>query len=106
MGPVQPGSLIESFGVPAGAELYPTKAAGYWLMIEGLTPGPHTLQFGGSSDAFTPAPNCCSNSEVPAFSVDVTDNIFVPEPAAAFLLLPGLTGLVAFSLVTRRRVEG
>lgn len=106
MGPVQPGSLIESIGVPAGAELYPTKAAGYWLMITGLTPGPHTLHFGGNSEAFTPEQNCCSNYEVPAFSVDVTDNIFVPEPAAAFLLLPGLTDLVAFSLVTRRRVEG
>jgi hypothetical protein len=106
MGPTQAGSLIESLGVPEGAELSPTKSAGYWLMIDGLTPGPHTLHFGGSSSAFTPENNCCTTSEIPAFSVDVTDNIFVAEPASSLLLLSGLMGLFALSLVARGKVEG
>jgi hypothetical protein len=106
MGPTQAGSLIASFGVPVGAELYPTKAAGYWLMIDGLAPGSHTLHFGGSSDAFTPDANCCTTSEIPAFSTDVTDNIFIPEPASALLILPGLIGLSALRLARRERAGG
>jgi len=90
MGPVQAGSMVEAFGVPAGAELYPTKVAGYWLMIEGLAPGPHTLHFGGSSEGFTPDDNCCTTFPIAAFSTDITANIVVvPEPNAALLILPG-----------------
>lgn len=48
MGPTQPGSLAEAIGGAVGVELSPTKASGYWLMVEGLKPGPHTLEFGGS----------------------------------------------------------
>lgn len=103
-GPVQAGSLIASLGVPVGADLSPTKSAGYWLMVEDLPPGLHTLNFGGSSDAFTPAANCCTNSEIPASSVDVTDVISVKvlEPASAFLLLPGFIGLLALTVLGRK----
>lgn len=95
LGPTQAGSWIESLGVPAGAELFPSKAAGYWLMIEGLSPGPHTLRFGGSSVAFTPGANCCTNGAFPAFSQDTTANItVVPEPASALLILSGLLGML------------
>jgi len=86
---------ITSLGVPAGAELFPSKAAGYWLMIDGLSPGPHTLRFGGSSVAFTPGANCCTNGAFPAFSQDTTANITaVPEPASALLILSGLLGML------------
>jgi hypothetical protein len=105
MGPTQAGSLIASLGVPVGAELNPTKAAGYWLMIDGLAPGPHALHFGGSSDAFTPDANCCTTSQIPAFATDTTANISVPEPASALLILPGLMGLFALRLARRERVE-
>jgi hypothetical protein len=63
MGPVQPGSLIESFGLADGTVLSPTKSVGYWLMITGLSPGEHTLEFGGI--------------EKNGFSVHVTDHITV-----------------------------
>lgn len=52
-GPTQPGSFIESLGVPTGDDIFPTKAAGYWLMVEGLTPGPHELHFGSSANGFS-----------------------------------------------------
>ena len=103
MGPTQVGSLVESFDPRlVGAELSPTKAAGYWLMIDGLAPGPHTLQFGGSSNAFTPDANCCTTFEIPAFATDNTANIsIVPEPAPALLILPGLLSLLALRLARR-----
>ncbi len=106
-GPVQAGSLIASEGVPVGADLVPTKSAGYWLMIEDLAPGLHTLNFGGSSDAFTPAMNCCTNGEIPAFSNDLTDvtSVTASEPASAFLLLPGFIGLLALTLLGRRKAR-
>jgi hypothetical protein len=64
MGPVQPGSLIESLGIAAaGTVLSPAKSVGYWLMITGLSPGEHTLEFGGT--------------EKNGFSVHVTDHITV-----------------------------
>jgi hypothetical protein len=48
MGPTQLGSLAEQIGEPLGVDLSPTKSSGYWLMVEGLAPGQHTLEFGGS----------------------------------------------------------
>lgn len=103
MGPTQSGSLAELLGIPAGAELTPSKAAGYWLMIEGLTPGQHTLQFGGSSGAFIPDVNCCTNFPISAFSTDNTANITVavPEPGSSLLTLAGLIGLFALCLARR-----
>jgi hypothetical protein len=100
MGPTQADSVIASFGVPVGAELFPTKAAGYWLMIEGLSPGPHTLHFGGSSNAFTPGANCCNTVEIAAFSTDTTAHI-VPEPAAWLVIIPGF--VLVFGMCLARR---
>jgi len=48
MGPVKEASLLASLGVPAGTLTETTKAVGYWLMIDGLPKGEHTLDFGGS----------------------------------------------------------
>jgi len=101
MGPSQVGSVVASSGVPVGAELFASKAAGSWLMIEGLSPGPHTLHFGGSSDAFTPGANCCTTSEISAFSTDTTAHI-VPEPAAWLVIVPGLVVVFGISFARRR----
>jgi hypothetical protein len=50
MGKVQEGSLLDKrLRVPVGTDLSTTKSAGYWLMVEGLTPGAHTLDFGGTA---------------------------------------------------------
>lgn len=103
MGPTQAGSLVEAFGVPAGAELTPSKAAGYWLMIDGLARGQHTLHVGGSSAGFTPEPNCCTNFPIAAFSQDNTLTItVVPEPASAIL---ALSGLLVLLLAVRRQAR-
>jgi hypothetical protein len=45
----QPGSLLEGVGLPPEDDLYPSRGSGYWLMVEGLTPGEHTISFGGTS---------------------------------------------------------
>jgi hypothetical protein len=63
MGTVRPNTFATEIGAPIGAELTPTLVAGYYLMIEGLSPGQHTLEFGGSTNT--------------GFSVDVVDHIKV-----------------------------
>jgi hypothetical protein len=63
MGETQAGSLIAWLGAPVGAELYPTKSSGYWLMVSGLEPGEHILSFGGGLST--------------GFSTAVTDHITV-----------------------------
>jgi len=96
-GPAQPGSIAASGGVTVGDDLYPNEAAGYWLMIDGLSLGEHTVEFGGSSDVFTPDSNCCTNFPFGPYNVDVTANIdVVPEPSTALLTLAGIIGLIAF----------
>jgi hypothetical protein len=55
-GTPEPDSLLE--GLLAGLvapddDLFPTRAAGYWLMIKGLDPGEHEIHVGGTlSDGF------------------------------------------------------
>jgi hypothetical protein len=51
-----------------GQELNPTLATGYYLMIEGLSPGQHTLEFGGST---------FDSSTNTSFSTHVVDHIKV-----------------------------
>jgi hypothetical protein len=71
MGPTRPDSVAADFGVPVGTDLSPSKGTGYWIVVDGLAKGDHTLEFGGHT-AFT----------VPGFApVDLTvhtkDNIHV-----------------------------
>jgi len=49
LGTVQPGSVAQAFGL--SGELAPSKSDGYWAVIQGLAPGSHTIDFGGSSNA-------------------------------------------------------
>lgn len=91
MGPSQPGSLLEAIGLPAGTDASPAKSGGYWLMIDGLSPGPHELHFGASS-----------HSSGQNFSTETTASInVVPIPPALPLIGSALAALV---LVRRRRV--
>jgi hypothetical protein len=48
MGTVVDHTVAAALGAPIGAELTPSKSAGYWLVVDGLAPGGHTLDFGGS----------------------------------------------------------
>lgn len=68
MGPTELGSLAEAIGAPVGVALSLTKASGYWLMVEGLAPGPHTLEFGGTLST--------------GFSSMTTDHIVVVAPGS------------------------
>jgi hypothetical protein len=99
-GLVQSGTIGASTGEPVGNDLFPNEAAGYWLMVEDLSGGEHTIDFGGYSAQFTPAANCCTNFPIGPSAPDITWNVdVIPEPASALLLLPGLIG----ALCCRRR---
>ena len=54
LGTLQADSLADALqffpGVEPGTELTPAKAAGWYLMIEGLDRGEHELRFGGGID--------------------------------------------------------
>jgi hypothetical protein len=54
-GEAEPGSLLDAIDdeAPPGDDFFPSRAAGYWLMIKGLDRGEHELHFGGTrSDGF------------------------------------------------------
>lgn len=105
-GPVQAGSYATvSFGLPVGFDLSPSKSAGYWLMITGLSPGVHQLDFGGSSNAFEIPPNCCDSGTFPASTTETINTITVttPEPASVWSMLLGVLGLSVFRSVRRTR---
>ena len=71
-------------GLVAAGTYGPTAQDGYWLMLT-LTPGQHTISFGGTSDSFT---NVYS----------VIDHInVVPIPAAVWLFGSALAGFGVFS---------
>ena len=74
-----------AFGLPEGD--YDVVSDGYWVALDGLAPGAHTLVFSGMT---------------PSFTLEVTDNISaVPEPETFGLVLLGLLAAVG----TRRRVN-
>jgi hypothetical protein len=50
-----PGSLLDESlpELPPEENLDPSLASGYWLMIEGLTPGQHTITVSGTAGGVT-----------------------------------------------------
>ena len=95
-GVAQPGTalvaLYASFGIDiVGQDISPSLASGYYAMVTGLSPGAHTIIYGGSSTAFGP------------FDYQVTASInviAVPEPETYALMLAGMA-VVAWA--ARRR---
>ena len=95
-----------SAGFPPGTYT-DANADGYWVMLEPLDVGTHTIHFGGTSVEFTGPDPVVS---VPSFSVEVTDNVTVvdgstviPLPPAALGALPVLAGLWGSVQWRRRR---
>jgi hypothetical protein len=68
------GTLATDFyGVaPPNTALDPSKAGGYWLMIDNLSQGEHTLHFAASWNSYTLK---FDHFTVPAGSLEVTDHI-------------------------------
>jgi hypothetical protein len=79
MGTVRPNTVAtELFGNGViGLELTPTKATGYYLMIEGLSPGQHTLEFGGSAQGFFGTVDASGSPTFASVSTHVVDHITV-----------------------------
>jgi hypothetical protein len=79
-------------GFPAGTYT-DANSSGFWLLLPPLSPGDHTLNFGGSVNALTtPGPNGIT---FPAYSINVTDRLHVvPLPRAALAALPMLLAIV------------
>lgn len=86
-------ALYGSFGIDiVGEDIAPSLVYGYYVMVTGLSAGPHTVVYGGSTDAFG------------GFSYQVTAHInvgAVPVPGALGMLAAGMGGLVP--LARRRR---
>jgi hypothetical protein len=65
-GLAQPGSMLKTFvldyELDQSEDFFPSQAAGYWLMIEHLSQGEHTLHFGGTAGTNT---------------VSITDHIYI-----------------------------
>lgn len=80
--PVTADSLAADGGAPTGIPLEPSLSRGYWLMIEGLEPGVHTIAFGSRQQLVDGV-----------LELNVVDTVFVPEPGSALLMLPALLGL-------------
>ena len=74
-------ALYEGAGLPfVGLDVAPSLAYGYYAMITDLSPGAHTLVFGGSETGFGTT-----------YSVTARINVVaVPEPATGALMLAGL----------------
>jgi len=91
-----PASLRDAFGFPTqyvGA--LDAVSDGYWVALAGLTPGQHTLVFGGTIPELAPG--------AAPFALEVTATInAVPELDTYALMLAGL-GLVSFAAHRRKR---
>lgn len=87
------------FGAVAGD--YEALSDGWWVDLSGLTPGPHTLHFGGTG-ALCVDVDCTS---LFTFTIDTNDaiTVVVPEPASLLLLLAGMANLAAVATVLKRR---
>ena len=87
---VPAGSILDEFGGAAPGDHDPTVADGFWVMLEPLPVGNHVINFVGA----------VGNPMAPDFELDVTYNIFVPEPSTLVLL--GM-GALALTVGWRRR---
>lgn len=76
-----------------GLDISPSLVSGYYAMITGLSPGEHSVIYGGSTNAFGGF----------TYQVTATINVVaVPEPETLALMLAGL-GIVSCSV--RRRIR-
>lgn len=76
------------FGAPSGV-YEPGVADGYWLLLEPLSPGTHTISFGGVSGSGFSQDNTYTISVVP------NPDTAVPEPGTTLVVALGVSGAVA-----------
>jgi hypothetical protein len=94
-------------GFPAGTYT-DANSDGYWLMLEPLSAGEHTIHFGGTSNDFGPAEG---NVLLPSFTVDVTDQVTVPGtaaiplPAGALAAMPVMAAIAGAGAWRRRQAR-
>ena len=87
---VPANNIYSSFGLSGGT--YQSVDDGYLVMLDGLTPGNHTLHWTGHFSGTPPT--------YPAFDIDMTYRVtLTPDPTAA----AGLIASAAFASIHRRR---
>jgi hypothetical protein len=96
--------VANSTGFPPGTYT-DSNSDGYWIMLEPLGPGEHTLHFGGTTKDFTGPDPAIS---IASFTVDATDHVTVaatavPLPTAVVAGAPMLLAMIGFMQWRRAR---
>jgi hypothetical protein len=83
------GQLLADLGIPPG-DRFPAVSDGYWVMLSPLSPGQHTLRFGGGDGV--------------SFAVDTTAIINVQEvPEPSSLTIFAALGAIGWFAARRRK---
>jgi hypothetical protein len=102
-------AVASGFDATLGTGVYPstvmTAEDGYWMAVQPLSLGEHTLTFGGAVDFVDPGGNPLGFSASQNITYTVNVAVAAPEPGAFALAANGLFPLLGLCHIRRRRRE-